>query len=216
MSDPFAVQQWWEVKNNNAAQIPANGVMRVTGSTSPELGRIVLTVDQPNAYGAQYMHLVNGPTPINPSCYGYATRFGMFPALYDNSADGLPAFGNEMGPISGSWKLRKGSGGFINFALTNAGVNLMLVQACPMLTFRGKTTAIIAPKSYDTNGINVYYGNQGSETQFVGQTVVNVYNPTNCQINSGKFVTCLYNLDTLSDPSSANGYVWSIVVADTS
>jgi hypothetical protein len=170
----FDRQHWLEFVNANAGQIPAYAIVRVTGVSSVEAGRVVLTVDQPNAFGCQSNCFVNGPVPVSAGQYGYCTRSGPMVALYD-PADGTPAFGDAWGPRNGTWKLKKNTGGFFCLgAPTNASLGLALFAPLPMLTVRGKTAAAAINKGA-SGTINIYTGGLGSETDS-GQTLANVYN----------------------------------------
>ena len=101
------------VTNNAASDVPAFGIMRVTGAQASAGYNRWLTVAQPNTYGSQFMHIVNGPQIITAGEMG---RFVPEPwpcfAAYD-SADGTPAAGELWGPRSGGWKLKKNTRGLI-------------------------------------------------------------------------------------------------------
>jgi hypothetical protein len=183
---------WQEFLNNNAAQAPAYGLLRATGVSIVEPGRVVLTVDQPNAFGCQANCFVNGPVPVAAGQYGYCTRGGPLVALYETS-DGTPAFGDSWGPRSGTWKLKKNTGGF--FCLggpTNAGLGLALFVPLPMLTVRGQVSSDVASGSNGT--LTVYTGAFGSETS-TSQTIANVQNNSSCTIKANKMATAKYVLD---------------------
>src|SRR5262245_64796180 len=120
-----------------------------------------MAVDQPNTFGCQANCFVNGPVPVKSGQYGYATRAGAVVGLYE-TGDGTPAFGEAWGPRSGTWKLKKNTGGFFALGATNTALGLALFAPLPMLTIRGKTTAGAINKG--TSGtINIYTGTLGSE-----------------------------------------------------
>src|SRR5262249_49771951 len=155
-------------------------------------GRVVLTADQPNTFGCQANCFVNGPVPVAAGQYGFCTRAGPVVALYD-TADGTPAFGDAWGPRSGTWQLKKNTGGFLRRAPpTNAALGLALFVPLPMLTFRGKTTAAAINKGA-SGTINIYTGALGSESDS-GQTMPNVYNRY-ANAAQGRWVTCGWNFD---------------------
>jgi hypothetical protein len=188
---PFDNQQWVEFVNASAGQIPACGVVRGTGVSVVEAGRVVLVVDQPNAFGCQSNCFVNGPVPVPAGQYGYSTRSAVVLALYE-TADGAPAFGDGWGPRAGTWKLKKNTGGFFCLGIANASLGLALFAPQPMLTVRGKTTAAAINKgAFGT--INIYTGALGSETDS-GQTLPNVYNRY-ANAAQGKWVTCGWNFE---------------------
>jgi hypothetical protein len=189
---PFDHQPWMEFLNANAGTIPAYGVVRATGISIPEAGRVLLSVDQPNTFGCQAQCFVNSPVPVAAGKYGYATRTGALVALYD-LADGTPAYGQAWGPRAGTWKLKKNTGGFFVLGVSNTTLGLALVVPLPMLTFRGKTTAGAIAKGA-TGTINIYAGALGSETD-TGQTMANVYNRY-ANASSGRWVTCGWNFES--------------------
>ncbi len=194
MSETFSAfdnQQWTEFVNSNAGAVPAYGVVRATGITVVEPGRVLLSADQPNAFGCQANCFVNSPVSVAAGKYGYVTRSSPLVALYD-TADGTPAYGQAWGPRSGSWKLKKNTGGFFVLGVTNSSLGLALVAPLPMLTFRGKTTAGAIAKG-STGTINIYAGTLGSETD-TGQTMPNVYNRY-ANALSGRWVTCGWNFE---------------------
>jgi hypothetical protein len=166
----FDSQQWTEFVNNSATQAPAFGALRVTGVSVVAPGRVLLTVDQPNAYGCQGNCFLIGPVPVAAGKRGYCTRSGPLAALYD-SADGTPAFGDAWGPRNGTWKLKKNTGGF--FCLggpTNAGQALALFVPVPMREFicQNLTGSDISQGSSGT--VTILAGAAGSETS-TGLTV---------------------------------------------
>ncbi len=173
-ASPFDNQQWQEFVNNNAGQVPAYGIVRATGLSIVEPGRVVLAVDEPNAFGCQANCFVNGPVPVNAGAYGYATRSGPLVALYD-SADGTPAYGDAWGPRSGTWKLKKNTGGF--FCLgppTNSALPVALFVPLPMrrIVVKNLTGSDIAKGA--TNGtVTILTGTPGAETT-TGLALTNV------------------------------------------
>ncbi len=179
-----------EFLNQNAGTIPAYGVVRVTGVSIVEAGRVVLTVDQPNAYGCQANCFINGTVAVSAGQYGSCMRAGALVALYD-TADGTPAFGDAWGPRSGTWKLKKNTGGF--FCLgppTNSGLGLALFAPLPMLSFRGQPTADVAAGASGT--VNIYAGAFGSETALSGQSISNVRNDSSCTVKGNQICTVIY------------------------
>ena len=168
---------WFEIQNQNAAQIPAFGVMRVTDVLVVKAGRVVVKVDQPNMFGDFGQCLISGPAPIagangTTKAGGMATRTGFITALYD-SADGVPAYGDVWGPQNGTWKLKKNTGGFFCLgAPVNTTVHLAVFAPLPMRSFYGKNAGSRITKA-TTGTINIFTGTPGSETDS-GQTMANV------------------------------------------
>lgn len=204
-ANPFDSQQWLEFVNNNSAQVPVYGIVRVTGVQIVEPGRVVLTVDQPNTYGCQANCFVNGPVPVNDGAYGYCTRSGTIVGLYDSS-DGTPVYGDAWGPRSGSWKLRKNTGGFFCLGPTNTGQSLALFAPLPMRTFLGKTVSKISKGT--TGTVNIYTGSLGSETDS-GVTMTGVLSRWG-DAQAGAIVRCVLAEETAGAAAS-----WEVAWSDT-
>lgn len=98
--------------NSSGETIPAYAVMRIVGVQT--LGSIpVITVAKPSST-FQRRYLINGPLPVSGDA-NQAPNFGTWAegaafALYDD-AD-TPAYGEEWGPQSGSWEIKKNRYGF--------------------------------------------------------------------------------------------------------
>lgn len=102
---------WIGVENDAGVEVPAYGVLRVTGHTTAGFRKVA----KPNA-DSQSGCIVNGSTKI-PVTIG--TRPGRGQALADphvralyDSADGTPAVDETWGPGNGTFKLKKGKTGF--------------------------------------------------------------------------------------------------------
>jgi hypothetical protein len=198
-SIPFHFR-WFEFRNDSAEQIPAFGVVRLTGIVVLEPGRVVLTVDKPDTFGCQHRCAINGPVPINAGKLGTLTREPLVPALFD-TADGTPAFGEAWGPREGSWKLRKNTGGFVIVGTTNATAGLALVEPAPLLSLTGKTDAVIGKGG--TGTVSIYTGTLGAETDS-GENLPVVYNRF-ADVATSKWVRCAWNAES-------NG--WELVAAE--
>ena len=153
------MDNWFEFKNNNAGQVPARGIVRITGASVVSPGRVVLTADQPNSYGDVGQCFVIGPVPVSTGKYGVCTRLGdsgIVTALYDD-ATGTPAYGSTWGPVSGSFKLSaKGQGWLCLGAPVNTTNKLALFAPAPITILHGTTTGgDIADGS--TGTVEVYY-----------------------------------------------------------
>jgi hypothetical protein len=92
------------VQNMTSEEIPAYGVMRVSGCTSAG-DRTIYEVSKPN--GSATLHFLNGPVAIAANGYGIATN--RFPSLAAYS--GTPAYGEEWGPVNNSWLIETGGSG---------------------------------------------------------------------------------------------------------
>ena len=124
----------FECYNLESETIPAFSVVRAVGFEQPEIGRLALQVRQSNAYGSQYGHYVTGPGDISANGYGLCTQQPAVCTVDTN--DSAPQPGESWGPVSGSYKLRKRSGGFRILGNLNSNVGLALVMPAPLLFVR--------------------------------------------------------------------------------
>lgn len=172
---------WVGFVNNNAGTVPPFGVMRVTGISIVEAGRVVLTCDQPNSYGDLANCVINGPVNVASGAYGSCTRAWMTLALYDNGNS--PSLGQMWGPVNGSWKLTKNSIGWLaQGSPTNSGNSLALFSPVIVDSVRGTIASDAAPDSNSTLTVNV--GAYGSESA-TAFTISNVRNASDCTLKSG-------------------------------
>lgn len=178
------------VKNDAGTTLPAYGIARVTGAETITGRQLVLTVAQPNTYGSQFSHIVNGPQEI--AAGGYGRIEAGFPcwAAYD-TVDGTPTPLTKWGPRSGSWKLKRYTGGFQILGNVLASDGIVSVVHTPMLSFIGKTDASHAKSASGT--ISVWAGETlGSETDTTAN--ITAYNRF-AAVSSGKWVRCDWNYD---------------------
>lgn len=191
---------WFEYRNESAQTVPPFGIVRVTGVTVVEPGRVVLLGDLPDAYGCQYRAVVNGPVPVGAGKYGACTRGAFVAALYD-VADGAPQVGERWGPRPGSWKLRRYTGGFAVLGVTRASLGLVLVQPAAMLSLLGKTDAAHGRGTAGT--VSIYAGPLGGESD----TLLNLTGVHNRygDVPAGKWVRCVWN---------DQGNDWELVAAE--
>lgn len=149
--------------NEHDTAVPSYAAMKITGMR-PD-GR-PFTVTQSTEYGAQYMHLINGPRAVGPQESGVAVERWPAWALCDTN-DGTPAVGEFWGPVPDSWKLRKYVGGFQVVGIPgseNTDRNgLALVTPAPMLMFVGKTDGEFTAGS--TGTVIVWHGELGEEEE---------------------------------------------------
>ena len=179
-------------RNDASSTAPAWGILRITGFiTDPE--ESYLTVDQPNAFGCQDLVAVNTGLDVQSGSnkYGYCFVGGLMPALYD-SGDGTPQIGEFWGPRSGSWKLRKNTGGFRVRGIANSTLKTAAVLSFPMTSVRGKFATDLAPDTSDD--MTVWVGDYGSEAEQTGQTV-SVRNASSCTITGGELARATWNWD---------------------
>ncbi len=162
-SGPLKKLQRVKFKNVNAAQVPAFGVMRITDLTI-DAEESYLSCDQPNTFGAQSgTHAINGPLAVDSGSYGYC-----FPgpetmlALYD-SGDGTPAALEHWGPRSGSWKLKKSTGGFRIRKVSDSDNAIVIVSLAPMTSFFCKNLSGSDIGEGATGTVTILAGSAGSE-----------------------------------------------------
>lgn len=191
---------WHEFRNESSETIPPFGVLRVTGVVVPEPGRVVLVGNQPDTFGCQERGMLNGAVPVESGQYGVCTRTGPAAGAYE-LADGEPAVGERWGPRPGSWRLRRHTGGFVVWGVTNAAAGLVLVQPQPMVSLLGKTDLPHLKNS--TARISIWSGPLGFEvdTQHDLPFVYNRYG----DVPAGKWVRCAWN---------DQGNDWELVAAE--
>lgn len=158
----FEQASWFDFKNDNAATAPAFGVMRLKDIVVGSADELVYRkMDQPDN-SSQGKCYVNGPVDVAAAAYGRCSRGEEVLALYD-SADGVPAFGQYWGAQSGTWKLKKGMGGFYCLgAPTNSNLSIALFEP-------PRTRSLLVNKATHTLWANsgtftIFSGTQGSES----------------------------------------------------
>lgn len=155
------------VRNDSGEEIPAFGLMRITGTTTVD-GEPVWTVDKPSSTFQRFV-LVNGETAIPASGSNdiYGTGYFCdrpFRALYDTS-DGTPSYGQVWGPRSGSWKLRRHHYGFLIWGEIDddtTGEETVKVTQSLVVNVIGKTDAAITKGSSGT--VSVWKGDESADT----------------------------------------------------
>lgn len=95
-------------KNNSGETIPPFSIMQVDEWTESN-DRDYFRVRKPDGNGKTY--LFNGPINVAEGHDGWGSRAVGIQASY-NISDGTPVVNQEWGPVSGSWLLGSGSGGF--------------------------------------------------------------------------------------------------------
>ena len=169
--------------NDSGEEIPANGCMRITGSATVG-GQQYLLAEKPNTYGSQYLHWFNGDQPVATGKFGTCYKGSFVRALYD-TADGTPAVGERWGPRSGTWKLKKNTGGWQILGGHSSGV--VTVQHAPMLRFIGKTKSAVSFGS--TVDVTIWY--RSSATAYTSTSVdmtgvLNIFG----SVANGRYVRC--------------------------
>jgi hypothetical protein len=191
---------WHEFRNESTETIPPFGVLRVTGVVVPEPGRVVLLADRPDTFGCQDRGMLNGAVPVASGQYGVCTRTGPAAGLFE-AADGVPVVGERWGPRPGGWRLRRHTGGFVIWGVTNASAGLALVQPWPMVSLLGKTDGLHGKNARAT--VSIWAGPLGAEvdTQHDLPLVYNRYG----EVPAGKWVRCVWN---------DQGNDWELVAAE--
>jgi hypothetical protein len=165
-----------------SADCPAFGIMLHNG-TQTSGTRILTKGKRPDTYGCQRNFFFANEAGITHGAEGTAQSVGpwgpdMFIAAYDNS-DGTPAAGEAWGPRSGTYLLKKNTGGFIVLGVVDSVNHYVLVKSDPMDFFRGIVSADVAAGG--TGTITVHVG--GTDTS---QTISGIMNLTDCTIKGSK------------------------------
>lgn len=145
-------------RNTSGEEIPAYGVMRVTGAERRQ-GLPVVTVAKPSTT-FQRLYLVNGPQRVgsSTSSYGYGTYLDESDfVLYDS---GTPAYGESWGPKASQWSLTKWRYGFtIVGAVDSTGLKVVAIQHQVNVVY-GQTNGTHTKGSSST--IDLYDGNNSA------------------------------------------------------
>ena len=111
---PIRNQRWIEFRNDSGEEIPAFGVLKITGSVTIARGRYGLTAIKPSSATVNVFAL-NGrkavPAGGANASYGMCTLDWPAFAAYDTN-DGVPGIGTVWGPKSGQLTMAKGNPGF--------------------------------------------------------------------------------------------------------
>lgn len=185
---PFLQRERIPFRNDSGETIPAYGIIKITGTVEVD-GRIVFKAEKPDTYGSQYMHWINGPTPVASGSNKYGVCFHPASPTWVKYAtgDGTPAFGESWGPVDSSWELKKHVGGFQILGAHEDG-RVLVVQS-PLLIAFGKTDSSLAKDSAGT--ISIWHGTTGSETDST-HNFENVRNDY-ASLDSGKKVEMRWN-----------------------
>lgn len=99
------------VYNKSDEKIPAFALMQIDDGVELRSGRMAFNVKKPAGEFRPSMFLVNGPTPIPVQTLGVASH-AIEPCWCLFDSDSVPAFDDDWGPVSGSWKLGPTGTGF--------------------------------------------------------------------------------------------------------
>jgi hypothetical protein len=207
---------WYEFKNNAAGTVPARGIIRITGTTVVDAGRVVLQGAKPNTYGDVGTMFINGPVDVATGKYGICTRIGqagLVTAVYD-SGTGTPAYGQTWGPIDSSFKMsRISQGWFCEGVATNAGQSLALFRELPMRSFRGKMTSTLSARSCGSPVAAYYYRSDANTYTDSGYTTLSncVFNGLDASVASGSWCEFVYD-PFMNGATPTDG--WRITQAD--
>lgn len=181
--------RYWPVYNDSGEEIPAYACMEISNVRQMYDLSYGFAVVKPTQFGSQGQHVFNGNTPIPAGKYGVAICGDVMAALYDTS-DGLPTPTREsVGPRSGSWKLRRNTGGFACVSYGGEDLapdDLIRVMGRPMLTMVCKTDTEISKTTQGT--ASIYWRTAGTSDD-VSDTGVNltIYSRY-ADIGTGKYI----------------------------
>lgn len=155
-------------RNDHTSQVPAYGLMAVTGNYVPPSGPEYTTITQQGT--TLYTDfLINGSSPVDANAFGMAQAGPSYRLLYD-SGSGTPTNKQGWGPKPGSWKANLGypsvaiaSGVYDSaFGLMNGSFDGRI------RTLLGKTaasiTALTPCSTTASASYKIYAGTQGSES----------------------------------------------------
>lgn len=210
---PGALEQthWIEFRNDSGSSVPAFAVMRVTGVEVLEPGRVVLTCDQPNTWGCQYLWAINGPIDVADGDTGICSRDNSVVAKYD-IADGTPGYGETWGPKSGSWLLHKNVGGFVSLGdPTNETLFIGKFATKPFIRFRGTINTTTITKNGGLGTASIFYRNTAAAYADSGfDTPSNsVVNDLDEDLAANAVIQCVY--DPYDDGSGNIVEGWLII-----
>ncbi|MDE2098970.1 MAG: hypothetical protein KGL39_17080 [Patescibacteria group bacterium] len=178
-------------RNDNAGTVPAHSLMRITGAATVGTGAAtqrVVTCDQPNIFGSQYNVIINGDEDVASGAIGQTAGGPVQFAAYD-TGDGTPVTGESWGPRSGTWKLKKNTGGFQ--VVGNAVNGYVQVQRVPWLSFRGVSSGAITAGSLSGSVISL---GSGTVKVYINNTIVTGVTVTaknsHTAIGDNKIVEC--------------------------
>lgn len=148
------------VDNQSGEQIPANGIMAVSGGTWNDTLGLIRTVVKPSVTFRR-LHLVNGDQAIPAGEKWFVPLRERYKILYDSAW--TPAYGHSGGPKPGEWKL------FQNFPATtfvegvvDATAKILEGSLSRIDDFIGKTTGAVTGPT-NTTSYKIYKGALGSE-----------------------------------------------------
>lgn len=175
--------KWVAFRNTSGEEIPAYGVMRVTGAEL-KAGLPLITVAKPST-AFQRLYLVNGPTRVGSEAQARGVGTWLTDDLggYVLYESGTPAYGESWGPKAGQWSLAKWRYGFTivgGLAGTGAGIRVVAKQE-PVNAFIGVTDSSVSKGS--TGTISIYDGNDADTSDNMA-SVANRY----ADVGSGKKV----------------------------
>ncbi len=168
--------------NNSGEDVPEFGCVLLS-NTQQMVSSLYMLGAKPSAYGAQYSHGFNIGGIVPQDSGGLCSLGEMSLAAYDPN-DGAPNIGEIWGPRSGTWLLKKDTGGFLVIGAPDATNNTVLVLPVPMLQVYGKADADISKGS--AGSFTIWAGTPGSETT-TGITMAGIYNRWG-DISSGSWV----------------------------
>lgn len=159
---------WWTLKNEGANDVPAHGLINLTGIEKDDSKQWILTGDRPDS-AANFLLAVNGPTQIAAGKKGICLPLcPVFFMAYD-TADGTPANEQNWGADNGTFKLKKNFGGG-NWAVIGADEEneIALVMVTGSVILLGTTDEAIA--NAGNGDVLIYAGTILSETS-TGDTI---------------------------------------------
>ena len=168
--------RWLEAKATSY-DVPAFGLVMVTGATWEDPGRTVLTIEQPSADHV-YPLAICSHKPIVAGDYGLVTLDG--PAFVKYNTAATPSAGQSWGAASGSFLATKDTNGLLIIGSVDATKEVVFADICrwngyrEIITFRLAAALTISDEN-KTATISEQVG-QGRPSPYTGAGEITVHN----------------------------------------
>ena len=198
---PIRNQRWIEFRNDSGEEIPAFGVLKITGSVTIARGRYGLTAIKPSSATVNVFAL-NGrkavPAGGANASYGMCTLDWPAFAAYDTN-DGTPGIGTVWGPKANQFTMAKGKPGFV--IAGTAGSSAVWVISDPakseFIRIKGQVVGAIAGTStFTIDNIGVMQGADPRTDPTSSSETVTVQNRLSEHCDDNAYCEAVYDRST--------------------